>query len=250
VPFLRKSHSLTIEPGLAEWMSASLRRKRSTQTGESGGGGSHKLNLRTPVISEEGFEIVKNELPGLNTIAKKTRRDSVMNGNGGAKTGEYRTRKFSWEETDDRDTAEYISNRLTKNLLMRLYKTDSVDCDLLPNLTDFEFFIKNLQYTDFVQAYHESIDHAKLKKITASLMLGGSTGTSISTALSSTSIYLSHASTGQLPTPPSSKASAVFSGLTGRSVKGGELRSLNNSTWVRYENIIIVYHYLSEPDIK
>ncbi len=219
VPFLRKSNSLTIESGMmGEW-----RRKRSNP-GE-------RLNLKTtPIISEEGFEIVKNELPGMNTVLKQQRKGSLALAPKNEAQSQNRARKFSWEEVDDMDTAEYISNRLIKNLLIALYKTDSIDTDLLPNLADFEFFIKNLQYLEFIQNYHESIDHAKLKKITSSLMLSGSS-TSISMPMSSTSIYLSHASTTQLSTPPTTKK-PINSISIGRNSKG-ETKILNSSTWVK-----------------
>jgi hypothetical protein len=222
---LRKSKSLTIEASsIIKWASRlTLKQSNPKET-----------NLRTPIITEEGFEIVKNELPGLNTVVMLNRKESSALALKTEAQSQYRVRKFSWEEVDDLDTAEYISNRLAKNLLVRLYKTDSIDSSLLPNLTDFEFFIKNLQYSEFIQNYHESIDHAKLKNITKNLMLAGSS-TSISMPMSSTSIYLSHyAATNKIATPPSAKT-AMHSLITNRNSKA-ELKMINNSTWVSFSN--------------
>ena len=190
---------------------------------------SSSFTPKSPMINEDGFEIVLNKEKAVNRVLQKafTECPLITSTESDLKQQQNRVRKFSWEETDDMDTAEYIADRLIYNLLIRLNQSQNFDSAQLPSLEEFEFFIRNLQYSEFIQNYHESIDHARLKKITANLLVANA-GTSISVPMSSTSIYLSHASTTQL------NAVKNMSGVSGLMLKAkNDVRLESNSTWVR-----------------
>lgn len=100
-----------------------------------------------------------------------------------------RSRKFSWEEIDDTFSAENIAKMLIKKCLNTLYPRKSHD--MVPNLLEFEVFIKYMEYYEYLQAYFESKSFTRSKR--AAISSQGSNSAHDST-LSASSIYLSHSS--------------------------------------------------------
>ena len=84
-----------------------------------------------------------------------------------------RTRRFSWEEIINLDTAEHIATRLIERLveIMRLKVTRRSTTEPfsieIPNLRQFEYFILNLEYYEHMQLYSELHASGQLEKYLA-----------------------------------------------------------------------------------
>jgi hypothetical protein len=190
-------------------------------------------------MTEEGFEVVKkssaNKKPGPSSSPTQSIKTQ-------------RFRKYSWEEIEEFDTAEYISNHLIRNLLnqieivnanQNLYSKTFIK---IPNIKKFEFFVKHLQYMEYLQAYHESLDHAKMKKLNSSLLIeydpsisGGRIGISSSyskstNSMSSRSIYLSHTQT------TSKNSNDPFNFFRPNRNDTNKNQIVNNSSWFKVKS--------------
>lgn len=72
-----------------------------------------------------------------------------------------RSRKFSWEEIDDLFSAENIGKNMIRQCMKRLADNHPGTVYTLPTVLDFEFFIKYMEYDEFLHAYFESKSFAR-----------------------------------------------------------------------------------------
>ena len=146
-------------------------------------------------LTEDGFEVVncKQESENKDKLAEKQRLNSQDT---------LRSRRYSWEEVNDEETAENIANSLIKyslNKNFELIKTriqhliinnNSLKCEknlinlrvlklldklrkkkqtiysyLVPKLNSFEFFVQYLEYMEFMQYFYELKNSGKLAKM-------------------------------------------------------------------------------------
>jgi hypothetical protein len=128
-----------------------------------------------------------------------------------------RSRRFSWEEIEDLFSAENIAKELLKKCLKRLGKQKhnqltnnrvsrlSKQLDesgLVPTVLDMEFFIKFMEYYEFLQSYYESKAFARARRFVfgspaaaaAESEKSGGARSGNMTAMSASTIFWSHSS--------------------------------------------------------
>lgn len=109
---------------------------------------------------------IESDLSGSFSSIQSNKRDSI---------GGNRTRRFSWEEIINLDTAEHISTRLIERMIhlkteianKRANKTQQQQNRFrvsIPNLRQLESVIQNLEYYEYMQIYFELRSSGLLEK--------------------------------------------------------------------------------------
>lgn len=129
-----------------------------------------------------------------------------------------RTRRFSWEEILNLDTAEHIANRLIQKLIesenQRKQKTDTskLKPTQVPNVKQFEIFIQMLEFFEYMQIYYELRSSGILHKYIQALASTAQPASSL--RMSASSIYLSHFDSPKQVKPSQAKLNSLLSSVS------------------------------------